>query len=364
MRILWLSWKDRFHPQAGGAEVVAHELMRRLVEHGHEVTLLCAGYQGAVPKEERDGYTIIRVGNRYSVYLHAYRYYRKHLRGKYDRIIEEVNTMPFFARFYARERVFLLFHQLARQVWFYQMPFPFSVVGYALEPIYLWLLRKNTVITVSESTKQDLARIGFLEKNIHIISEGIQLAPAPDLAALEKYPTPTLLSLGAVRPMKRTLDIVKAFEIAKETMPALTLIIAGDCSGAYGTKLKTYAARSRHAADMTVLGKVDAPQRLELLRRSHAIAVTSVREGWGLIVTEANSQGTPAIVYDVHGLRDSVHDGITGLIAKENTPRALAATLHTLLSDPARYEDLRTQAWQWSKTITFDKSYEDLAALL
>jgi glycosyltransferase involved in cell wall biosynthesis len=44
--------------------------------------------------------------------------------------------------------------------------------------------------------------------------------------------------------------------------------------------------------------------------------VTSVKEGWGLIVTEAGSQATPAIVYDVDGLRDSVTNRETGIIVK------------------------------------------------
>lgn len=39
MRILWLNWKDIRHPEAGGAEVYTHEIAKRLVEKGYEVTL-------------------------------------------------------------------------------------------------------------------------------------------------------------------------------------------------------------------------------------------------------------------------------------------------------------------------------------
>ena len=52
---------------------------------------------------------------------------------------------------------------------------------------------------------------------------------------------------------------------------------------------------------------------------------TSVKEGWGLIVTEAGSQGTPAIVYDVDGLRDIVVESETGVIFNsKNKPEELA----------------------------------------
>lgn len=364
MRILWFSWKDISHPQAGGAEVVAHELIQRLVKDGHAVTLLTAQYPHAIPKETRDGYTIIRVGNRFTVYWHAYRYYKTQLQQQFDLVIEEINTVPFFTAWYVREKQFLFMHQLARQIWFYQMPFPVSVIGYVLEPLYLWLLRACTVITISQSTKTDLVRLGFSEKNIHIISEGIQMEPVHDLAAIHTYEMPTLLSLGTVRPMKRTLDIVKAFEIAKERIPTLRLIIAGDTSGTYGDTVKKYIEHSQYAPDISMLGKVSPEQRRELMQRAHALAVTSVREGWGLVVTEANSQGTPAVVYDVHGLRDSVKDGTTGLVAKANTPHALADALVDLLHDTARYETMRHSAWHWSREITFEKSYTDLVNIL
>ena len=37
MRILWLTWKDKKNPLAGGAEVVNEELAKRLADDGHEV---------------------------------------------------------------------------------------------------------------------------------------------------------------------------------------------------------------------------------------------------------------------------------------------------------------------------------------
>jgi glycosyltransferase involved in cell wall biosynthesis len=50
-----------------------------------------------------------------------------------------------------------------------------------------------------------------------------------------------------------------------------------------------------------------------------------VREGWGLVITEAAAVGTPAIAYDVPGLRDSVT--ASGGVLVEPNPRALAEAL-------------------------------------
>lgn len=356
MRILWLTWKDMEHPQAGGAEVVNEELAKRLVADGHEVHFVVGGFAGCAPEVSR-GFKITRLGNRFSVYWHAYRYYTKHLRGWPDLVIDEMNTIPFFARFYVSEPSIMFVHQLAREIWFYQMPQPLSTIGYLLEPLYLWLLRSSRVITVSESTKRDLVRYGFADDAISIISEGIELTPVGQLDAIGKYDTPTILSLGSVRPMKRTLDIVRAFELLKARVPRARLIIAGDAGGAYGKRVTDAVARSPYAADIRMLGRVSPLQRSELLCRAHVLAVTSVKEGWGLVVTEANSQGTPAVVYDVDGLRDSVQDGKTGIVTKANTPEALAEDICSMLCSGERASQLRRAAWEWSKCINFEAAY-------
>ncbi len=358
MRILWLTWKDRKHPAAGGAEVVNEELAKRLAKDGHEVVFLTSKFEGGNEEESRDGFKIIRRGGRFSVYWKAYRYYRKNLKGKFDLVIDEMNTIPFFAKFYVKEKNVMFVHQLCREIWFYQMSYPLSLIGYLLEPIYLWLLSDREVITISESTKKDLIRFGFNAKKIHIIGEGIEMEPVKDLSTIKKFDVPTILALGAIRPMKRTSHVLTAFETVKKTVPNARLILAGSEEGKYGEKVLARAKRSEYASDIEYAGKVDAARKMELMQKSHLLCVTSVKEGWGLVVTEANSQGTPAVVYDVDGLRDSVKEGETGSIASEYNEQDLPNRIAKLLQNTPRYSTIRKNAWEWSKEITFDKSYK------
>lgn len=361
MKILWLTWKDLKNPQAGGAELINEEIAKRLARDGHEVILLVAGFPGGEAEEMRDGYKVIRLGSRHTLYWHAYRYYKKLLGGWADLVIDEMNTIPFFCKYYVRERNILFAHQLCREIWFYQMPFPVSLAGYILEPFYLWLLRDRCVTAMSESTKRDMMRYGFSAERISIIPAGVTTQPVETLDEVDKFQQPTVLSLGAIRAMKRTLDQVKAFEIAKEHIPDLQFKIAGSISDSYGKKMLRRIAVSDYAQDIEYLGCVDEEKKTELMRKSHLILVTSVKEGWGLIVTEANSQGTPAVVYDVDGLRDSVKDRKTGLISKENTPEGLALAITNALSDASEYARLRENAWLWSKEFQLEKSYQSFA---
>ncbi|HVQ44188.1 MAG TPA: glycosyltransferase family 4 protein [Candidatus Saccharimonadia bacterium] len=365
MNIVWFNWKDLDNPQAGGAEVVNEELAARLAAAGHTVTFITAGYPGASATAVRRGFSVVRVGSRFTVYLAAARYFRAHrAQLRPDLVIDECNTMPFFAGRYTGVRTVLFFHMLCREIWFYEFPQPLSTLGYLLEPLYLRLLKpKSAVIAVSASTKLDLVRHGFTARSIRVIAEATQLTPVPELRAIAKYPDPTLLSLGAMRSMKRTLHQIAAFELAKAQLPRLKFIVAGDLSGPYGARVQAAIAASPHHHDITVLGRVTPARKAQLMQKSHLLLVTSVKEGWGLVVTEAATQGTPAVVYDVDGLRDSVRHGRTGLVTAPS-PQALATATASLLQDPARYEQLRTAAYTWASTLTFDRAYADFAAAL
>jgi glycosyltransferase involved in cell wall biosynthesis len=360
MRILWLSWKDIRHPLAGGAEVVTDEILTRLAKEGHDVTLITATYRRATPEDSINGYKVVRRGGRLTVYSQARLYIRQNLGEQPDLLIEEINTIPFFSyRLKLKSPRFLFIHQLAREIWFYQAVFPISFFGYLLEPLYLRLLSKEKVITVSDSTKSDLLRHGFRAENIRVISEGIELEPVKSLKDVKKFDSPTILSLGALRPMKRTLAQVKAFEIAKKSLPDLRMIIAGSLSDPYAARVQAYVKRNPFFESIEIRGRISKEEKIGLMQQAHVVLVTSVKEGWCLVVTEANSQGTPAVVYNVSGLRDSVKNGKTGLIVMENTPSSLAAATVRLLSDGVFYKQAQMAGWEWSRQITFDQCYND-----
>ena len=91
------------------------------------------------------------------------------------------------------------------------MPLPLSLVGYFLEPIYLRVLNKNNVITVSESTKLDLMKYGYLEKKIVVISEGIELNPIASLDDLKigDLQKAEVLKLNEQKYLHKTIHILR-----------------------------------------------------------------------------------------------------------------------------------------------------------
>jgi len=364
-KILWMTWKDKKHPLAGGAEVVNEELTKRLVKDGYEVIILTSGFEGCKKEEVVDGYKIIRVGGSLSVYRKARQFYKKNLIGWADLVIDEINTIPFLCKFYVKENNILFIHQLCRKIWFYELGFPLNLIGYLVEPIYLRLLNDRKVITVSKSTKNDLIRYGFKEDRLCIIPEGLEFSPISEqeFANAKKEKNPTVIYLGSVRSMKRPKHVLRAFEIAKEEIPNLKLFVVGSGKSKYANEFFQDIKSFKYSKDIECFGRVDNQKKLEALKRAHVICVASVKEGWGLIVTEANSCGTPAVVYNVDGLRDSCKNGVTGIVCGVS-PYSMALGIIKLFNDKKLYDKYRLNSWKDSFNYNYKKTYEKFLEII
>ena len=63
------NWRDRSHPQWGGAEVYCETVARHLALRGHRVVYLTSAVDGCPTVEDREGFTIVRRGGRFTVYF-------------------------------------------------------------------------------------------------------------------------------------------------------------------------------------------------------------------------------------------------------------------------------------------------------
>ena len=348
MKFLFFNWKDIANPMAGGAEVVTHEISKRLVQQGHLVTIFASSFQGATPEDVIDGIRIYRAGNTYTVYVKAREYYNKYFKGEYDVIIDEINTVPFFTPKFVKngEQIFVLIHQLAREFWHYETRFPVSFLGqHIFENRWLRRYRNIPTITVSESTRKDLEELSF--KNISVIPEGINFEPLKALPSKEN--DPTLIFVGRLKPTKNPLAALEAYKIVKDEIPSAKLWFVGD--GPLRKLLERKADKG-----VTVWGYLPEEKKRELMSRAHVILVPGIREGWGWVVTEANAMGTPAVAYDVPGLRDSTRHDETGLLCASNTPEELASESLRLLQDGNLCRRLSLNALKWSRSFSWENS--------
>jgi glycosyltransferase involved in cell wall biosynthesis len=346
MRILWFNWRDLRNPEAGGAEVYTHQVMKRLAKRGHEMTLFTSRFKDCQLNENINGVEILREGNKYTVYKEA-KNYSKAYENHYDLMIDEINTRPFFIPQFVREkRVIALIHQLAREFWFYETKFPLNYIGYYyLEKKWLSNYKDIVTLAVSDSTKIDLEELGF--KRIFIVPNGLNVTPLSNTK--EKEANPTVVFMGRLKKAKLPDHALEAFSIIKREIHDARMWVIGD--GYFREKLESFERK-----DVTFHGYISNEKKYELLSRAHIILVPGVREGWGQVVTEANAMGTPAIGYDVPGLRDSIRHGETGITIIEKTPPAMAQQAISLLKDPDRLSKYSRNALEFSRQFSWDKT--------
>jgi glycosyltransferase involved in cell wall biosynthesis len=346
MRILILNLRDHTHPHAGGAEVFTHEVAKRWVADGHAVTLIASNFVGAAPTEVIDGIRIIRLGNYLTVRSQARSYYRKHLRWNFDVVVDEYTNIPFLAPQFVREPVVFLVHEVVGAKHLAVLPPGIShLMHYVMEPQWYAHYRNVDTVTVSNSTRDELQKFDITK--IRVVPQGLSNEPLEKVPAKEDVPT--FLFVGLLKKANLADDCIRAFKIIASEIPEARLWIVG--RGAQRDKLEAMAK----GLNVEFFGYVDEARKLELMRRAHAMLVPGIREGWGLIITEANACGTPAIAYDIVGYRDAVKDGETGVLT-EATPEALARAAISFARDTDLQRRWSESALSWSQQFSWDET--------
>jgi glycosyltransferase involved in cell wall biosynthesis/ubiquinone/menaquinone biosynthesis C-methylase UbiE len=349
LRFLFVSWRDLANPRAGGSEVVVDRLASRLQARGHDVTLLAGG-----PVGER-AYPVVDNGGTYSQYLTAPLQYARHFRDA-DVVVDVVNGMPFFSPLWRHKaRVCLLFHVHADQ-WDRYFPPPVARSFRALEARGLPAVYRDTpFLTISRSSADDLVALGVAPERITTLELGADIDPA---VAVAKSPTPLFVALGRLAPNKR-LDLLLDHWAKVGPLIGGRLVLVGD-----GPERAHLEARLRHdkaLATVELAGRVDEARKTELLQQAWLLVHTADHEGWGLVIAEAGRCGTPALAYDVGGVRDAIVDRETGVLVRSDDE--LTTEWIALASDEARRDQLGTAARARASEFSWDHTVDQLLAV-
>ncbi|MEU8530702.1 glycosyltransferase family 4 protein [Streptomyces sp. NPDC048629] len=365
--IAFLNWRDPTHPQAGGAEAYCYEMARRFTEAGAHVTLFSARHPGSAAREFRDGIRFVRGGGTFGVYAAAARHLLRH-RHAYDAVVDFQNGIPFFSPLFTPRWTadICVIHHIHQRQFDLRFHWPLNAVGRLLEKqISRRVYRGRPVVVVSPSTREGARReLGF-PNPIHIVPNGAPrpAAPADARDLPPRSLTPAVTVISRLVPHKRVDLLVRAVPALRRAYPGIRVDIAGD-----GDELPALRALSEElGVDGAIVlhGRVSEQRKRELLARAWLTVVPSVAEGWGLTVIEANAAGTPALAYDVPGLRDAIHPGRNGWLLAQGTDLAdgIAEALAGLGDDAAR-EAAADRCRAWAASFSWDDSAERLARVV
>ena len=308
------------------------ETLKRLAKQGHQITWFSSTAKGAPERELADDITYIRMGNQVSVrlYFAAWAILNQ---SHYDLIIEQINTLPFLCRLYLRVPVICYVHQVAKELWIYQFPWWAAAIGYALEATLLYSVRKTPAIVGSRSTLLSLSEYGHQAEKWIVPYGSNENVFDPLTRANAALRPRDLVIVGRIVPHKRISHAIEATAILRHSSFAFRLHIVGDYRNREGNRLRQLAVSLGVADQVVFHGRLTDNELATLYKASYAILSTSVREGWGLTITEANSQGVPSVVYPSPGLVDSTIHGCNGIVCVRQSPQDLADGIITLMKN-------------------------------
>jgi len=358
--VLIINWQDWTNPLSGGAEVHLHEIFRRLTQD-FNISLLCTHFKEAPEFEKIDGIKIYRVGSRNTFNFYVPKVYKNITKTeKFDLVIEDLNKIPFFGgRFIREKRLALIHHLFGKTIFTETNPLSASYV-YFSEKFIPKHYKKIPIIAVSESSKREIVKMGIPKENVKIVYNGVNIKSYQSKSKLSK--NPTIICLARMKKYKRIDVLIDSISGILKEIPDLKVILVGD--GDDLSRLKRIARKNGTENTIEFTNFVSAQKKADLLTSSWVSVNTSPKEGWGLTSIEAQSSGTPSIVPDSPGLRETVKDGVGGYIYPFGDTERLAEILIKVLKSKKVIDKMGKNAKKWATNFSWEASAKKMKKVI
>src|SRR5262249_37401328 len=150
------------------------------------------------------------------------------------------------------------------------------------------------------------------------LADGSEPSRSPDAPAVVGF-------AGDLRPHKRPELFLRALALAREQVPDLRGIVAGD--GLLLHRARLTACELGLEPSVTFLGRV--ADMAAFYGSIDLLVLTSEREGLGMVLAEAMAAGRPVVAADVGGVPEIVADGTSGYLVPPDDLAAYARAIVT-----------------------------------
>lgn len=359
--VLVLNWRDIEHSQAGGAEQYMHQISKRWVEAGVEVTWLTGRDIHQTPTDTIDGVRILRDGGPMTVYSQAALSLLR-TRRRIDAVVDCQNGIPFFSPLFVTKQtpVVQVVHHVHQKQFRTRFSPPVAALGRYLEGnAARTIYGSRAIAAVSPSTRMELRKLGY-QGPIHIVPNGT--GAVPDTVG-PRDPDPTITIVSRLVPHKRVDILIGQIAAAATRVPNLRVEVVGD--GPERARLEQVVLDLGMYSNVTFHGYQPDSVRDALLNRAWLTLSASDAEGWGCSVIEAAAWGVPCLALRAPGIRDSVVDGTTGWLVDSVANLGVALTERLAdLSDPETRNVFSQACQQWARCFDWDRSAALLAGVL
>lgn len=248
-----------------------------------------------------------------------------------------------------------------------------SVYGYTDERGYL-RTKSNASIAVSPNIsaifgsnfmRRFYSASGIEFANNVVIHNGVSI---PNISA-ERAPVPRegeevkLLFASRLVEVKGAHLAVEALGILRTERPDKNwrLELVGDCSDENYVEKVLGTARNCNVSELVSLrGRVPVDELQECFRNNDIYLFPSLYEPFSLTLIHAMGAGIPTIASDVGGNTEIVSDGETGLLFKTKNARSLATSVLEFLDRPDQMAEARANGARRAREFSTDKMIEGM----
>ena len=233
------------------------------------------------------------------------------------------------------------------------------------------------VANTGEEADQLAELYGADPERVAVVPPGVDLdrftpgLPSGRRAARENLGIPPdahlLLFVGRIQPLKAPDVLVRATARLLARRPALRAsLVVAVVGGPSGTGLREPESLTRLVAELGLEDVVRfappaaADRLVDWYRAADLVAVPSYSESFGLVALEAQACGTPVVAAGVGGLRETVADGLGGVLVPDHDPDRWADVLGSLLDDEPRRLRLAAGAQTHAARYSWDATVDGL----
>jgi glycosyltransferase involved in cell wall biosynthesis len=259
----------------------------------------------------------------------------------------------------------MLMHVFRKSI-FKEVSFPFAAYVYLTEGLIPRCYKNNLFAVLSPSSKRDMQAFGIRDEQMTVIPPGTDTQRfRPDLA---RKGGNFIVHVGRLKRYKSTDHLLQATKLltergwGKDGNKDLKVAIVGDGDDVPRLKEMTSQLGLDRLVEFT--GFIPEEKKVEYYQQAAVLVENSVKEGWGLIVMEANACGTPVVAARSPGLVDSVNDGETGFLYEYGNVPELADKIERLLTDSRLRTEMGQKGIAWADKYSWDNAADAMLTMI
>jgi L-malate glycosyltransferase len=369
-------YTSEFPPDVGGISTYVYNLSKRLVERGHEVTVITRGTWKETYCEEIEKIYVYRVKffpsfpSPFKIHQLFINKLLKYLNFGFDIIHLHGTLVPVKPIFDSSLPVIFTSHGASKKKLEYMeaKTLHFFIVKLLRKNLFKLeqeIVEKSDIITaVSNSSADDLRTYHKFKKQITIVHNGVDTSFF--IPSEKKSNLKSILYTGRFEIFKGLYDLIESSRIVCKKYPDTKFVLIG--SGTIFDNLKKQVNKFKLEDNFIFTGFLSKSQIIEYYQNATVFVLPSYREGFPTSLMEAMSCGVPSIATNVEGNFELIQNGENGLLVPLKNPEKLAESIVYLLEN----EELRSKIgrnardyivknYDW-ETITdgFEKLYNQL----